>query len=187
VVISLPELFQALNEKYFAGTLPAIGLHWNSRLRSSAGRFFPGSRKWFKEYPPKIEIASYLLTLEDAEKHIRDTLAHELVHYWLWVRRRPYGHTAEFKVKLKEVGATRYNPVPQVRPPKYLYTCPSCEKEFSARRRLKGLACRACCKTHAGGKFDERFRLVLTTEFKPVKRSTSKSSPARSDLPRSID
>ena len=161
----MDELFTRLNETHFGGSLPPISLTWNSRLRSAAGRFYPGSRKWITTYPPKIEIASYLLKAEGAEKHIRDTLAHEMIHYWLWVLRKPYGHTPEFKRKLVEVGGTRYNPVPIVRPPKYVYGCPNCEKEFPARRRLKGLACLACCKSLAQGKFDSRFRLVLKREL----------------------
>lgn len=166
-------LFEDLNQTYFSGDLPLIEMTWNSRLRSSAGRFFPGSRKWIRDYPPRIEIASYLLGEAEAEKLIRDTLAHEMIHYWLWHRRRPYGHTAEFHAKLKEVGGPRYNPVPKQRPHKYIYRCPGCTKEFKARRRLKSLACLACCKQHAGGKFDARFKLYLETEIETSRKPLS--------------
>lgn len=160
-MLSLPQIFQELNERHFDGFLDAPTLVWNSRLRASAGRFVPGSRKFFRVAPPTIEVASYLKDEIEAEKHIRDTLAHEMIHYWLWVRRRPYGHTEEFYAKMKLIGTSRYNPVPKRRPPKYLYRCPGCEKTFPARRKLGPLACLQCCKEKAGGKFDVRFKLEM--------------------------
>ena len=57
-VPDLALIFAQINERHFDGFLDLPTLQWNSRLRSSAGRFFPGSRKWLIEFPPKIEIAS---------------------------------------------------------------------------------------------------------------------------------
>lgn len=165
-MVSLEVLFRELNEKHFDGFLDAPVLGWNSRLRSAAGRFIPGSRKFFRDVPPKIEIASYLREEAEAETHIRDTLAHEMIHLWLWVRRRPYGHTAEFLAKMRAMGTTRYNPVPKLRGPKYVYRCPSCEKDFPARRKLGVLACLDCCKREAGGKYDRRFKLVMVAQLR---------------------
>jgi ribosomal protein L37AE/L43A len=40
--------------------------------------------------------------------------------------------------------------------------CPSCDREYVFRNRVRSpRACGACCKTHAGGRFDNRFQLVL--------------------------
>ena len=153
--------FNELNQLYFEALLDVPHLKWNSRLRSSAGRFIPGSRKFFKEYPPQIEVASYLLEEQNAEALIRDTVAHEMIHYWLWVRRRPYGHTPDFLTKMREMGVSRYNPVPRVRPVKYVYQCQSCQKSFPARKKLGVLACASCCKEFSQGKYDPRFKLVL--------------------------
>jgi predicted SprT family Zn-dependent metalloprotease len=157
----LSGLFQQVNSLHFDGFLEAPILRWNSRLRTSAGRFVPGSRKYWRRYPAVIEVASYLATHEKAEDHIRDTLAHEMIHYWLWLRRKPYGHTPEFWTKMNAMGVSRYNPVPVRRPFRYLYRCPACSKEFFAKRTLGILACARCCKTHTGGRYDERFRLFL--------------------------
>jgi predicted SprT family Zn-dependent metalloprotease len=165
-MFSLETLFQEINQRHFDAFLEPPVLGWNSRLRSSAGRFIPGSRKWFREVPPRIEVATYLRNETGAEELIRDTLAHEMIHYWLWVRRRPYGHTDEFLRKMKEMGCSRYNPVPKLRAPKYLYRCPSCEKDFPARRRLGILACLDCCKKEANGKFDRRFKLELVAQLR---------------------
>lgn len=153
--------FERINEAHFDGCLETPALRWNSRLRTSAGRFIPGSRKWLRDLPPVIEIASYLLEESEAERLVRDTLAHEMIHYWLWVRRRPYGHTPEFYAKMKAMGCSRYNPVPRLKPYKYTYQCPACSREFPARRRLGTLACASCCRQHAGGRYDSRFRLVM--------------------------
>jgi len=153
--------FQWINREHFDGFLDQPSLRWNSRLRSSAGRFIPGSRKWTAKNPPTIEIASYLLTESECAKFILDTLAHEMIHHWLWVLGRPYGHTPEFYEKMNQMGVSRYNPVPRVRPPKYIYRCPACGQEFPARRALGALACAKCCKRHTGGRYDSRFKLVL--------------------------
>jgi predicted SprT family Zn-dependent metalloprotease len=135
-------------------------LAWNARLRSSAGRFVPGRRRLWQAVPPTIEIAAYLQEEARAEELIRDTLGHEMIHYWLWVRSRPYGHTDEFHAKMKAMGVSRYNSVPRLRPPKHLYRCPGCARTFPARRKLGVLACAYCCKEFAGGKYDARFRLA---------------------------
>jgi predicted SprT family Zn-dependent metalloprotease len=163
----LATLFNEINGKHFDGFLDAPVLRWNSRLRSSAGRFMAGRRKFLSVKPPVIEIASYLLKEENSLALIADTLAHEMIHYWLWVRAKAYGHTPEFIKKMKQMGVSRYNPVPRRRPPKYLYRCEACTTEFPARRRLrKNVACAACCNQKNNGKYDSSFRLVMVQSFR---------------------
>ncbi len=157
----LLQYFHEINARWFDSFLEPPVLRWNSRLRSSAGRFFPGSRKFLSQVPPAIEVASYLLEEGNREALIRDTMAHEMIHYWLWVRHKPYGHTDEFWTKMTEMGVSRYNPVPRVRPYRYLYRCAGCGKDFPARRKLGNLACADCCQKHSGGRYDARFRLAL--------------------------
>lgn len=163
--MDLLPLFQEINERAFDGFLDPPVLKWNSRLRASAGRFIPGSRKFFREAPPTIEIATYLLTEAQARDLILDTLGHEMIHYWLWVRRKPYGHTAEFLEKMRQMGVSRYNSVPKTRPFRYVYQCGNCHKEFPVKRRLGVLACADCCKKYSNGKFDRRFELSLAKDL----------------------
>jgi len=168
--------FDELNEQHFDGFLDRPLLRFNSRLRSSAGRFIPGIRPSIRVSgsgrPPVIELATYLFEEVEAEKHLKDTLAHEMIHHWLWVRRRPYGHTPEFWDKMEQMGVSRYNPVPRVRPPRYVYGCPFCRAEYPARRKLGPLACAKCCKAHSGGRYDARFRLALLRDSKaPLRKS----------------
>lgn len=162
--IDFDALFEEINQKHFDGFLIAPGLRWNSRLRTSAGRFIPGSRRMFFEFPPIIEIASYLREEGESVQLIWDTMAHEMIHYWLWVRRRPYGHTGEFLNKMREMGVSRYNPVPRRRAVKYLYRCPCCLGQYPARKRLGILACAKCCEAHNHGRYDARFRLELVSK-----------------------
>lgn len=157
----LKKVFDEINVEHFDGFLDVPLLMWNSRLRSCAGRFRPGSRKFLDEYPARIEIASYLKEESQAVSLVRDTLGHEMIHFWLWVRRKPYGHTPEFYRKMKEMGVSRYNPVPRTRPFRYVYRCGGCSREFPVRKKLGVLACAQCCKKYAGGRYDVRFKLVL--------------------------
>lgn len=40
--------------------------------------------------------------------------------------------------------------------------CPSCDRRYEFRKRIRtARACGTCCKTHAAGRFDERFRLII--------------------------
>ena len=158
-MFALPEIFNEINQRHFDGFLAQPRLIWNSRLRSSAGRFVPGRKRLIASIPAIIEVATYLAEEKEAHALVRDTIAHEMIHYWLWVRGRPYGHSPEFYRKMEEMGVSRYNPVPRLRPARYLYRCPGCRVEFKTRKKLGDLACASCCKLHAGGLFDGRFRL----------------------------
>ena len=76
------------------------------------------------------------------------------------------GLPPEFLAKMRAMGTTRYNPVPKLRGPKYIYRCPACGKDFPARRKLGTLACLDCCKRESGGKFDRRFKLTIVSQLR---------------------
>jgi predicted SprT family Zn-dependent metalloprotease len=162
----LSSLFSEINQLHFDNFLEPIELTWNLRLRTSAGRFVPGNRRFFCLKPPRIEIARYLIEEEKAHSLVYDTLAHEMIHYWLWVLNKPYGHTPAFRKKMHEMGVSRYNPVPRIRPYKYLYVCVSCRKTFPARKKLGPLACASCCKAYSQGKYDARFKLAFVRSLR---------------------
>ncbi len=160
----LEDIFRELNAAHFRAQLPLPTLKWNTRLSSTAGRFCPGSRFLLRERPPEIEVATYLRDLPDGRMHVRDTVLHEMIHYFLWHVRRPHGHTAEFHEIMRRVGAKRYNTVPKLRPMKYLYECPGCRKRVPTRRRLGVSACATCCNKFNRGQYHERFRLHVVKE-----------------------
>ncbi len=173
----LETLFHELNAQHFGGRLPVPDLLWNARLSTTAGRFCPGSRRLFREQKPFIEVAAYLRSRDDGLEHIRDTLLHEMVHYYLWHEKKPYGHTAEFHAILKRVGGKRYNPVPLERAPKHFYECPHCRVRFPTKRKLGEVACAICCKNLNGGRFTERFLLVRLSPEDAAKRNAEHLLP----------
>lgn len=163
-MVDLLALFQAWNVQSFDSFLEPPLLTWNHRFRACAGRFIPGSRGFFRAQPGRpsqIEVASYFLSQDQAEGKVRDTLGHEMVHYWLWLRKRPYGHTAEFLAKIRQMGVSRYNLYPQGGlPAKYFYRCPQCARQFPTRRLWKQrYGCAACCRQHRKGRFSSDFLL----------------------------
>ena len=176
----LLKIFDELNRVHFADELPQPSLSWNSRLSSTAGRFVPGRPNPLFYRAPEIEVASYLRDLPDGEMHVRDTVLHEMIHYVLWFRRRPYGHTPEFHQILKRVGAKRFNPVPKVRPVKHWYECPSCRLQIPARRKMGSSACLRCCEKYNRGEFSGKFRLRLLdpSEVKAMKSTDGCTAPA---------
>ena len=159
-------IFQEINATHFDCFLEPPVLRWNARLRSSAGRFVPGSRKPWGGYsrPPAIEIAGFVREL-DAE--LKDTIGHEMIHYWLWCRGQPYGHTPEFYRKMKAMGVSRFHTLITGKSPRHVYKCPECAKEFRMKRRIikKGLACKGCCEKLADGKYHPRFKLVYVSQL----------------------
>ncbi len=159
--LELDLLFEKINQEHFDGFLDPPILQWNPRLRTCSGRFIPGIELDPRNPGPTIEIASYLREQLNALALVQDTLAHEMIHYWLWVRGRPHGHTEEFEAKMHFMGVSRYNPIPRKTQYRYVYRCEVCDKAFLSGKRLGRLACEACCRVHAEGRFDSRFQLVL--------------------------
>ncbi len=172
--MQLENIFQALNAKHFESSLPLPILTWNSRLRATSGRFTPGTRQGERA---TIEVASYLQSLTDGETHIRGTVLHEMIHFWLWHRHRPYGHTPEFHKKMRETQAPRYNPVPQVRPIRHYYECIHCKELLPARRKLKNMACYTCCKKFNDGYYDKKYRLRLRKDITKPKQEAEPKPP----------
>ena len=75
---------------------------WNTRLRSTGGRFFP--KDGHLDFNPKVYQE---LGLEVFRKIVR----HELCHYHLYYEAKGYKHKdAAFKKLLKEVDGLRFVP-----------------------------------------------------------------------------
>ncbi len=166
--IDLHEVYQELNRECFDDFLLEPVLAWNSRIRSSAGRFTPGVRRGPFSRPPVIELALYLRDQPDARACVKDTLGHEMIHYWLWVRRKPYGHTPEFYEKMQAMGVSRYNTIGVRRPYKHMYICVQCGKDYPSRRVIPVRACGNCCDRYNAGKFHLRFQLQYSGAYLEV-------------------
>lgn len=147
----LAALFARLNRDYFDNEVPDLPVRWNPRLFSTAGRYHAR--------PPAIQLGvRYHLRFPD---EVEDTLKHEMTHAWLHAQGQPFGHTAAFRAKLAEIGASRYA---QRHPEltrrrsgrRYLYQCPACQARYAYRRRVRAYSCGRCARG-----YDPRFQLRL--------------------------
>ncbi|MDH3891506.1 MAG: SprT-like domain-containing protein [candidate division Zixibacteria bacterium] len=139
----LYRMFDRFNWIYFEGRLPKVQIEYSTRM-SSAGSYTPGrrliriGRKYHQLFPDEIA----------------DTLKHEMIHI------RHFRHDAEFKREAKRIGASvRAKSHPSLRkPPRYLYVCPHCSREYPRQKRLRMASCGVCSK---GRRFDKRYKLKL--------------------------
>lgn len=138
-----------------------IEVQWNQRMRTAAGRaFWPSARI---ELNPRLQAVS----LSEVERTVRHELAH-IVAYARAGRRRIDPHGVEWQMACRELGIAgeavchRLPFEKRVIPPRYIYQCPSCQRNFPRVRPIvKKLACLDCCKRFNRGRYDSRFRLLL--------------------------
>lgn len=150
------DVCSSANDRFFRHRLPHCRRTWNTRFRRLAGRIDCRSRH--------IELSSAHFEACGAGA-LAVVLVHELIHLSLFIDHRPYGHTAEFKARSERIGLPGiYHDLPlperiERRRRIHLYTCP-CGQRIESRVRFRSpRACADCCKRHADGKYDPRFRL----------------------------
>lgn len=103
---------------------------WNTRLRSTGGRFFP------KDGHLDFNLKLY-------EEHgldiFRKIVRHELCHYHLYFEKKGYKHgDRDFKLLLKQVDGLRYAPKSKELAVKFLtYQCQSCGQLYPRKRRIQ--------------------------------------------------
>lgn len=142
------------------GGAKLVTVTWNARLRSTAGYArYPG---WEIELNP---------LLRDFEGQVERTLKHELAHliaYHRSGRRRIEPHGREWRQACADLGipgekAHHRLPLPRNEVERKLtYACPVCKTAVQRVRKFRRpTACLKCCRLHAGGQYDGRFRLVL--------------------------
>lgn len=132
---------------------------FNSRLRSTGGRYFTKSHN--------IEISRKHLEAFGSEE-MEKIIKHELCHYHLHLAKGGYRHMdADFKTLLKLVGGARYcKTLPDAKrrePYRYRLTCMTCRAEYLRKRRVdpRKFACGKC-----------RGKLELTSISPPVSHLT---------------
>jgi predicted SprT family Zn-dependent metalloprotease len=139
---------------------PQLGVEWNPRLKTAAGR---------ADYRQKVISLNPLLVAHAEE--IEHTLLHELAHILAQFRagrRRISPHGAEWQEACRDlgiIGEKRCHTLPfpaKSYATRFVYRCPNCHRDFPRVRKIKRtVACLACCSAHNGGEFDARFRLKL--------------------------
>jgi len=136
-----------------------VRVHWNARLRSTAG---------YARYPSwRIELNPRLLAFDG---QVDRTLRHELAHLVAYHRaghRRIEPHGLEWRKACADLGipgepAHHRLPLPRSRQSRrHSYQCPACRVVVHRVRPFKAAtACLACCRIHSNGRFDERFRFT---------------------------
>lgn len=147
-----------------------VQVRWHGRLSSSAGHARAG--------PGLVLLNPRLREFHGEEER---TLRHELAHLVAFERatgflrrKRIAPHGPEWRQACAELGIpdeTRCHTLPfprrqAARP--FGYRCPVCRVVVWRARplpRRRALACGACCKQHARGRFDPRFRLVAEPQY----------------------
>jgi predicted SprT family Zn-dependent metalloprotease len=142
-VRDLYEMFDHFNGRYFQGQLPRVRIEYSTRMRS-AGFYLPHQ---------KI-IRLGRMYHEIFPEELVDTLKHEMIHIL------HLDHGRKFKAEAARIGASlKAKSHPLLRtPPKYVYCCPACGKEYPRQKRLRMASCGDCSP---GGKFDRHFQLKL--------------------------
>lgn len=137
--LSLEQLVNSISLEFF--NKPFIDyVTFNSRLRTTGGRYIPSKRKI--ELNPK-----YLLEMDIEEFH--GIIKHELCHYHLHITGKGYKHgDADFKELLKKTDSPRYcRPLPsEAAAFKFQYNCEVCGSVYRRKRRvdLKKYRCGKC-------------------------------------------
>ena len=113
---------------------------WNTRLRSTGGRFFP--KDGHLDFNPKVYQE---LGLEVFRKIVR----HELCPYHLYFEGKGYQHKdLAFKQLLKEVDGLRFVPPlsSSNQRPSLVYACQSCQQIYQRKRKIdtKRYRCGLC-------------------------------------------
>lgn len=152
-VEQLYRMFDVYNWTYFKGKLPRVTIEYSRRM-TSAGSYIPSrklikiGRKYHELYPDDIT----------------DTLKHEMIHVL------HFKHDAVFKAEAQRIGVSvkaKFHPSLR-KPPRYIYVCPNCGKQFPRQRRLRMASCGYCT---SGKEFDPRFKLKLLKSRRGAIRS----------------
>jgi hypothetical protein len=163
-------LFHRFNREHFEGSLahegvPLVSLRWSDgRMRRSAGLYRFGRHADGRELS-EIVLSRPLLDPLPREA-LLGTLCHEMIHAWTHrVLQLREVHGPNFRARMAAINAAQSEFVVSVRhryplpgegaggapAPRWLARCPRCGVAAPYRRRVKGLACRACCQRHHGG------------------------------------
>ncbi|WP_162012892.1 SprT family protein [Streptococcus sp. S784/96/1] len=104
--------------------------HWNNRLQTTGGRFFP--KDGHLDFNPKLYV-------EHGLDVFRKIVRHELCHYHLYFQKKGYKHgDQDFKNLLAKVDGLRYAPPTQSaqKAYRYHYECKACGQEYWRKRRI---------------------------------------------------
>lgn len=170
----LQQVYAQINAAFFGNELPSCRLKWSRQLTRAAGNIDVKNRVIKLSVPllsdafeakPGSVLRGYEICgifCDSQAVALREILKHEMIHLWLHERGMPSGHTAQFRLKARQIGQpkTRHGIARPLPKSGWIYSCSCCSAQIMRRKRFsRPVACAACCKTHNGGAFDVRFRL----------------------------
>lgn len=137
-----------------------VQVRWHSRLRTTAGQAYY-AKSLVRMNPKLVQFG-----MEEIDKTLRHELAH-LVARSRAGRKRIEPHGPEWRQACLELGLADEKrchdlPLPRTRQRvRHQYRCMHCRRDYDRVRPFRrAVACLECCRAHARGRFDERFRLV---------------------------
>jgi SprT protein len=143
-----------------ASLAAAVQVRWHRRLRTTAGQAYY-AKSLVRMNPKLMQFG-----MEEVDKTLRHELAH-LVARFRAGRRRIEPHGPEWRQACRELGLADEKrchdlPLPRTRQRvRHRYHCPHCRRDYDRVRPFRrAVACLECCRAHARGRYDERFRLV---------------------------
>ena len=144
-----------------------VQVRWHSRLRTTAGQAFY-AKSLVRMNPKLIQFG-----MEEVDKTLRHELAH-LVARFRAGRRRIEPHGAEWRQACRDLGLADEKrchdlPLPRTRQRiRHRYHCANCKRDYDRVRPFRrAVACLICCRAHARGRYDDRYRLVKVTVANP--------------------
>ena len=168
LIPALP-LFLQLNRQYFQNSLlengvPRVSVRWSDGRMSTTAGMYRRKTNFLGSKASEIILSKPVLK-NLPEQALMSTLCHEMIHAWIdLVLKVDEAHGPNFHKRMEEINASQIDFHVTVRhsfpiskkTPKWLATCPSCQKSFRYRRIVKGAACRSCCTIFFGGRWDAK-------------------------------
>ena len=177
-LIPVLPLFLELNRQYFQSSLfekgvPIVSVRWSDgRMRTTAG-IYRRKTNFFGVKTSEIILSKPVLE-NLPQRALMSTLCHEMIHAWIdLVLQVEEAHGPNFRRRMSDINSSQTDFQVTVRHsfptlqknPKWVATCPSCNKNFRYRRMVKGAACRSCCNNYFGGRWDEKCLLIYEPFF----------------------
>ncbi len=170
----LPPLFHRLNREHFEGSLsqdgrPLVDLRWSDgRLTRTAGLYRRGRHGDGRDL---CEIVLSRPLLEPLPRSATlSTLCHEMIHAWVdRVLEIREVHGPRFRARMEAINRAQADfqvslrhryPLPR-QASRWIARCPRCGLQAPYQRRRRGLACRPCCQTFHGGRWDASCQLIF--------------------------
>jgi predicted SprT family Zn-dependent metalloprotease len=150
--------------------ISALDLGYYFEFDSAKRRF---GACWYVRKKITLSMPLCKENLDKIETRITNTILHELAHAFsveIYGVREGKGHGHKWKNIAKQIGcdAERCYNGDSVNKPlsKYTLVCDSCNKETPKHKMVKrNFACGDCCNKHANGKFSDKFKLRLVTNY----------------------